>query len=205
MSHRLILRNEGFVVLAIVAKQFPIFGIPPLLDEKTGHIKIGLISRHPVQFYKPDFNFLMSGYRILPARAEHAANQVGILYCHLEKSAFARGQKMGYGRLIHMPDVIKFMGDPDIFPSFFAHHGRRVFGVDSAGGIQIAVIFLGGGKKGYQFVQILVQRGIRLQCQCVGCPFHNLKHIGIVEKNALMLSFHEASRFGKITDAPRLF
>ena len=95
------------------------------------------------------------------------------------------------------------MGYLDVFPTFLAHNGGRVFRVNGTCRVKVPVVFLCRRKQGYQFIQVLVQFRVGMQSQGIGCSFHDLEHVGIVEENPFMLSFHEPARLGKVADAAR--
>jgi hypothetical protein len=75
---------------------------------------------------------------------------------------------------------------------------------DGAGGVEIAVRFLGGGDFGDQLIKIAIQFGIGVEAEGIGCTFDDFEDVGVVEEDAFVIAVLLTGGFGEVGNAAGL-
>ena len=198
VAYCLILLDHGFVALkiGIQALRIPcIRHLPaPHIQEIPRQIQVSDIACCAVELYQADLNLLMTRHPILPARTEGGGDQVGIFNGDVQKGAFAGSLKMGYGRFVHMPNIVELMTLVEKGPAFGSRRPCRFGWVDGTGSVEVAVGLLGTSNYSDKPVQIGVELRIRMHGQGKGGAFHDLEHVGIIETYALMATRLQSGR-----------
>ena len=92
---------------------------------------------------------------------------------------------MGGGRLEQMAGIVKFMAEfLLIHPAVRARPFVRVLRIDAAGGVKVAIWFLGGSNESDQVVNIGGGRGLGMHRQGVGGAFQDFVRVRIIKRIA---------------------
>ncbi|OPZ76999.1 MAG: hypothetical protein BWY77_01778 [bacterium ADurb.Bin431] len=195
------------MVLAVGSVEFPAAALFAAdFEQKTGGLKILFLRGDAVEFGQSHFDNLMAGGRLGTAGAEGGADEVGVLEGDLEEIAFAGRLVMGHGGFIEMTHVVELVAHVELRPALLAGPLLQIGGVVGAGGVEIAILLLGGGDEADQAVQVGRQFFILLHAEGVGGAFDDLVDIAVVERIAALLGALEQSPGdGKVGDAAGFF
>ena len=110
---------------------------------------------------------------------------LGIALGYVEEFVGACGLVVGAGGVDHVPQVVELMAQYFLLhPTPVARPLMGLLGVDGAGGIQIAVGFLGGGHHVEHAVDVVLQFLVGVGLQYIAGAFYRLVHIGVVERES---------------------
>ncbi len=203
VSDGLVLFDHRHMVLAVVAVDLALVAASAHVDEELRLLEVLGITRHAIELDQAYLDFLMSGnvYALSLALTEHFAHEVGILDRHVEERAFARSTEMLDGSFVHVSDVVELMTAAQVRPAPLLA-GILVLGVvDRTRRVEVAVLLLRRRDLGNQIVEVLVQLGVGMDCQCVGRPLDHLHDVGVVEEDPLEAAFLQPARHLEVGDA----
>ena len=156
-------------------------------DEIFGEVEVARVAGDAVKPDEAHFDDFMSGpeMQLVGTGAEGLAQEIGLLERDVEQIGFAGGLVMGGGGLEQMARVVKFVTESGVVhPPVGAGPGMRMFGINGAGGVKIAVRFLRGGQQGDERVEVGRHFGVGVNRQRIGSAFEDLVRIGVVERKS---------------------
>ena len=156
--------------------------------------EVFLVARHLIQLAESHLDDGMSAraVNLSLVGTERLTHKVGILNGHLKEILLARCTIVCHGTLDEVTGVIEFVRI-DLFPLMGAPPSAqaRTFICDASG--EVAVRLLGLGDDTDHRVEIMVESGIIVYSQRIGCSFDDLIRVGIVEREiSLMLALNES-------------
>ena len=143
--------------------------------------------------------------------AEDAVHHVRAADGDVEERALAGDLVVGHGGLVHVADVVELVAVGEMAPAGGAHHAAvpraAVLGevvAKGAGGVEVAVRFLGLGDVSDEVVEILLELGVWVRGERVGRALDDLVHVGVVERDAAEAMPLAPSGRLEVVDAARL-
>ena len=97
--------------------------------------------------------------------AKHLIDQIGILQSDLQQRPLSGCLVVGHGCFVEMPHIVEFVAVFEVRPaclSGVALQAERLFAMDGANGVEIAIFMLGSRNFCNQLVKIFFQDRIRM-------------------------------------------
>ena len=170
---------HGRVILAfggILAEHAPIFAAAFVQKELCERQKLSF-ARCAKQLHQPELNLLVARNIPNAVHAESRRNQVGVSQCHVEKRALARGLKMRHRGFVHVPHIVQLVTRDEKGPSARARPLVVHVWMNGSQGVEISVVFLGGGHLFNQGIQMGIEFGILVKAKGIRRALHDLEYV----------------------------
>src|SRR5207249_4212118 len=127
----------------------------PHLEKEFRQVQVTLVTGHPIKLGQPHLNDFMSRPDVKFVGTESIIEQIGFFDGDVQKIRFTSGLIMGGGRFEEVAGVVKFVAVNRIhFPTLGASPAMRVFGINRASRIKIAIPFLRAADLLDQIIQV---------------------------------------------------
>ena len=167
-------------------------------------VEVFPIAGRSVQLHERQLDLLVAWGVMAPVGTEHLADQIGAHDRDVQQAPFPGRLEMCDRRFVHMTLVVQLVAGAEPRPSLGAGAGRRVFGIDRAGRVQVAVRLLRGRDDGDQIVELLVERRIRDRRERVRRRLDDLVDVGVVVTLPVVRACDRVGGVQKVRDAPGL-
>ena len=182
------------------------------VEQELRQAKVTRVAALAVELRQRHLGDLVAGPNALLAGAERAVEQVCALDRDVEQRALAGGLIVSHGGFREVADLVQFVAVLALqFPAPRARPRVRLFGVDRARRVEVAVTLLRRGDLRDQAVNVSFELGVRLHAERVGRALDDLVDVRVVERvdRQLLVTVRLAADGGggalKVGDAPRFF
>jgi hypothetical protein len=172
-----VLRDDGFVILAVVA------AFAAHIEEEFGEIEPVGVAGLAIKFHEAHLDDLVAGRDAELPIAEIFLEQRGALEADVEQRTRTGGAIVGDAGFVEMAEVVKFVAELRVFaPALLIYPAMtRAVRVHGAEGVEITIRLLRGGDAGDDGFQLRLQRGVGFYAEAERGAFDGFVNVRVVE------------------------